>query len=457
MIIFSTTPCFKFFLLLLLVVISRCQYQPNWDSLDSRPVPEWYLDAKFGIFIHWGVYSVPSWAPVGEYAEWYWTRVMAGSGPTYDFHVKTYGKDFTYQEFGPMFHAEIWNPDEWAQLFSQAGARYVVPTSKHHEGFTLWPSAVSWNWNAKDVGPRRDLLGDLFTSLRSYDLRACAYFSLYEWYNPLYIGSNPEEYVAQIMLPQLYDLVQTYQPDIIWGDGAWDHPSEFWNSTEFLAWLYNEAPNKDEVVVNDRWGSETPGFNGGFFTAEYSDQYWLDHKWEANCGIDVHSYGLNRMSLAQNYSSSEYLIELLIRTVAYGGNLLLDIGPASDGSIPVVMQERLLDIGQWLDVNGESIYDTRIWNYQNESSMVFYTQNANLSSVYAIFINWPSSNVLSLEYPTTSSDTEITLLGYGAVNFKPNSQQGVVISLPSLSVEELPSQYAWALKMTNLSNMKSKW
>jgi len=291
--------------------------------------------------------------------------------------------------------------------------------------------------------------------LRAKDIRACAYFSLYEWYNPLYIGTDPHEYVDQVMLPQLYDLVNNYQPDVIWGDGAWDHVSQWWNSTEFLAWLYNNAPNKDDVVVNDRWGSETPGVNGGFFTAEYSSEYWLDHKWEANCGIDVHSYGFNRLSLAQNYSTAEYLVELLIRTVAYGGNLLLDVGPYCDGSIPVVMQERLLSIGGWLKVNGEAIYSTTTWDYQNESSVVFYTQNQTLSSVYAIFTDWPASNVLTLEHPIPMAQSQFSLLGYGEVTFSTNKTL-VVIQLPDLSVEQLPCQYAWVIKMVFLENTMKK-
>jgi len=234
-------------------------------------------------------------------------------------------------------------------------------------------------------------------------------------------------------------------------DGEWDHPSSFWNSTEFLAWLYNNATNKDVVVVNDRWGSETRGVDGGFFTAEYSDEVWLNHKWEANCGIDVHSYGLNRLSLAQNYSTSEYLVELLIRTVAYGGNLLLDIGPAADGSIPVVFQERLLDIGSWLGVNGEAIYSTRVWTYQNDTSNVYYTQNIQLQTVYAIFTFWPSSNVVLLERPETGSSTSVELLGFGPVDFKA-SGSGIAIALPTLTVEQMPCQFAWVLKFTGLQN-----
>ncbi len=155
-----------FFGILTLQTIQAQQYQPNWESLDSRPVPQWFEDAKFGIFIHWGIYSVPSWAPTGElniyskYAEWYWKSLLTpereGHEQFLDFHLETYGKDFLYQDFAPRFKAEMFNPESWAELFKDAGAKYVVLTSKHHEGFTLWPSKESWNWNAVDIGPHRD-------------------------------------------------------------------------------------------------------------------------------------------------------------------------------------------------------------------------------------------------------------------------------------------------------------
>ncbi len=140
------------------------------------------------------------------------------------------------------------------------------------------------------------------------------------------------------MLPQLYDVVTNYQPQLIfsdgmkhveWPSGEWEHNSDFWNSTDFLAWLYNDSPVKDTIIVNDRWGSETRGAHGGYYTAEYSKQTWLNHKWEANRGVDVFSFGYNRNSQAGNYTSARDLVRILIETVAYGGNLLLDIGPVN--------------------------------------------------------------------------------------------------------------------------------
>ena len=198
------------------------RYQPAWESLDTRPVPGWFDDAKFGIFIHWGVYSVPAWGPKGTYAEWYWNSMQNPNGPTWKFHVKTYGKEFKYQDFVPQFKAELFDPDQWAEIFAASGARYVILTSKHHDGFCLWPSADSWNWNSVDVGPHRDLCGDLAKAVRAKGLKMGFYYSLYEWYRPLYRSDLPR-YVREHMHPQFKDMVTRYRPSLIFTDGEWDH------------------------------------------------------------------------------------------------------------------------------------------------------------------------------------------------------------------------------------------
>ena len=163
-------------------------YEPTWESLDSRPIPEWFGNEKFGIFIHWGVYSVPAWIRVQEgryasYAEWYYARVMGELRGDEEFHEKTFGEGFEYRDFAPMFTAGLFDPDLWASLFAESGARYVVLTSKHHDGFCLWPTTSPFkeNWNSMDVGPRRDLLGELTESVRAQGLRMGLYYSLIEW------------------------------------------------------------------------------------------------------------------------------------------------------------------------------------------------------------------------------------------------------------------------------------
>lgn len=377
------------------LIASAQKYESTWESIDSRPVPSWFEEARFGIFIHWGVYSVPAWATVDKsvstnpvYSEWYWWQKNTDTGAVGDatrrYHSATFGDNFKYQDFAKDFKAEYFNPGEWADLFKASGAKYVVLTSKHHEGFTLWPSAESWNWNSVDIGPHRDLCGDLSAAVKERGLHMGFYYSLYEWYNPIF-QTNVDRYVDQRMLPQLKDLVCRYEPDMVWTDGEWDYTSSTWRSTEFLAWLYNESPVRDHVVVNDRWGSETRGRHGGFYTTEYDlsgaqadNMSKNTHPWEECRGIG-NSFGYNRAETLEHYSSTRDLVVTLIERVSRGGNLLLDIGPKADGTIPLVMQDRLLGIGRWMNDNSEAIYSSKPWQNAdvNKADGVYFTTVGN--------------------------------------------------------------------------------
>ncbi len=352
----------------------RNRLEANWASLDARPSPTWYTDAKFGIFIHWGIYFVPAFAPLSgkgglRYAEWYWHTLedgKAGKGEsvrTWEFHKRNYGADFPYSNFAPMFRAELFDPDRWADVFVKSGAKYVALTSKHHEGFTLSRSAEanrSWGrpWNSVDVGPKRDLLVDLSEAGRKRGLHMGIYYSLYEWYNPLWLTDKPR-YVREHMIPQFKDVVTHAKPEIIFSDGEWELPSADWHSPELLAWLFNESPVAEQVVVNDRWGKDSRHRHGGYYTTEYtSGMQAATHPWEESRGIG-YSYGYNRTETLTDYHSGRQLLLMLIDIVSRGGNLLLDIGPTGDGRIPVVMEERLIQVGDWLKVNGEAIYGTK--------------------------------------------------------------------------------------------------
>jgi alpha-L-fucosidase len=351
-------------------------YEATWESVDSRPTPTWWSDAKFGIFIHWGVYSVPAFAPRGEYAEWYWERLGRPGNPdpaskdaairreTRAFHERVYGKDFPYFEFAPRFRAEMFDADQWAAIFKRSGAKYVVLVSKHHDGFAMWPSREaneSWGrrWNSVDEGPHRDIAGELTAAVRRQQLEMGFYFSLYEWFNPLWRDGKFESYVRRHMFPQFKDLVTRYSPSVIFSDGEWELPSAQWHAPELLAWLYNESPVAGKVVVNDRWGGETRHHHGGYYTTEYGAGLpGASHPWEENRGIGF-SYGYNRNENLDDYATGQRLLLTLLDTVSRGGNLLLNVGPTADGRIPVIMQERLAYLGQWLERNGEAIYGTR--------------------------------------------------------------------------------------------------
>lgn len=354
----------------------KADYQADWESLDSRPVSDWFKDAKFGIFIHWGLYSVPAWAPPGVYAEWYqywmeegvtWGRDRNYGKAVRNYHYETYGPESEYKDFTKEFKVENFDPGSWADLFEKAGARYTVLTSKHHDGFALWPSDTAdktWerSWNSVSSGSGRDLVGELGRAVKEKGLKYGLYYSLYEWYNPLWrYPWKRSEYVSEHYIPQIKDLVTSYNPDLLWVDGEWGLKSERWKSPEFLSWLFNHVPDQNGFVINDRWGKGDRGIHGGYYTAEYGFGFQNDdHPWEECRGMG-YSFGYNQTETADDYRSTEELLITLIDIVSRGGNLLLNIGPKADGTIPEIMVERLEEMGEWLDIYGDAIYGTRSW------------------------------------------------------------------------------------------------
>jgi len=267
-----------------------------------------------------------------------------------------------------------------------------------------------------------------------------------------------DKYVDENMMPQLKELVTRYQPSLIFSDGEWDKASAYWKSTEFLSWLYNQAPNKQEVVVNDRWGSETRGAHGGYHTSEYSsdaDKVSSAHPWEESRGMGQ-SYGFNRAENIGDYNTSEQLVHELISIVSRGGNLLLNIGPDGDGTIPVIMQQRLADIGDWLQINGEAIYGTSTWPTDKPGAVktvsadtsVFYT--VKNKTVYVICTKWPEKEILVAGAKGTAG-ARVTMLGVDApVQFK-NTKGGILIRVPTVSPNKVKGKYAYVFKVENVS------
>ncbi|XP_032881956.1 plasma alpha-L-fucosidase isoform X1 [Amblyraja radiata] len=445
----------------LLSITARCQSPPapSWDLIDSRPLPPWYDQAKFGIFIHWGVFSVPSFG-----SEWFWyywqTRKLK---PYVEFMERNYPPGFTYPEFAPKFSAAFFDAAQWADLLNASGAKYVVLTSKHHEGFTLWGSKYSWNWNAVDVGPHRDLVEELAQAVRSRtSLRFGLYHSLFEWYNPAFLEDaanvfRTNKFPTTKSLPELYEIVNKYRPEILWSDGDAGAPYTYWNSTGFLYWLYTQSPVRETVVTNDRWGSGTICRHGGFYTCadRYSPGHLLDHKWENCMTIDSKSWGYRREAQLQDYLSIEELVKTLVETVSCGGNLLMNIGPTHDGRIIPIFEERLRQMGQWLRVNGEAIYKTKPWRRQNDTVTpgVWYTSVPGKPVVYATFLSWPKQGLLILGAPhPTAGKTKVNLVGYSApLEWETFGGQELVVMLPSVSADQLPCQWAWSVKLTNVS------
>ncbi len=467
-------------------------YDPDWKSLDARPTPEWYLDAKLGIFIHWGVYSVPSFAYPDSYSEWYWhslngerenpnQRQSRNARATREFHERVYGEDFEYKDFAPLFKAELFDPDQWADVFQRSGAKYVVLTSKHHDGYALWPSKEAdktWGrkWNSAAVGPQRDLLGDLGASVRAAGLKMGFYYSLYEWFNPLWL-SDRERYVNEHMIPQFKDAVTRYNPAIIFSDGEWDMEYRKWRSAELLAWLFNEAPNRNEVVVNDRWGKGIRHKHGGYYTTEYgAGMADASHPWEENRGMG-HSFGYNRNEPLSNYKTGKELVWILIDLVSRGGNFLLDVGPTADGRIPELQQDRLLELGAWLEINGEAIFGTRTWKtpaqwtagerpvqgygeYREKYDIlelagsapvngkarkeVFFTRKG--PDLYAITPGLPKGKLI-LKGVQAPKGAEVSMLGLETPLKWKQRKNNLAISVPALSVDEAPGRHAYAFKI----------
>lgn len=351
-------------------------YTGTLESVRTHTVPEWYHDYKFGIFIHWGLYSVPAYAPrtweLGEvdadeqwfcnnpYAEWYYNSVNVGTGPTYEHHINKYGKDFSYENFADMWKAENWNPAEWAELFKNAGARYVVLVTKHHDGFCLFPSDYT-DYNASKRGPCRDIVGELTYAVRNTGLKMGLYYSgIIDWrfaHDPIFTEDEnftnacPTFEYGDYAYKQSCELIDRYKPSVFWNDIGWPKQSE-----PALPYLLSHYYNTvEDGVVNDRFN----GLFHDFSTKEYQAGVQnRNEKWEMCRGMGL-SFGYNQEEGDDKLIQVNDLLRLLVDTVSNNGNLLLNIGPKADGTLPKEQISRLLQIGNWLTINGEGIYETR--------------------------------------------------------------------------------------------------
>ncbi len=315
-----------------------------------------------------------------------------------------------------------------------------------------------------DIGPKRDLVGELTSAVKSSGLRMGIYYSIIEWesnkthrtetgyFIPTEIVNKykiPEnEYVDQHMNPQLKELVNNYQPSLIFSDGGeWDGTEDFWKTKEFLAWLYNESPVKNEVVVNDRFAKDMPGNHGDYFSSEYKDTEAINanHPWEESRGIGG-SYGFNRAENIDDYNSSEELVHELIDIVSRGGNLLLNIGPTADGRIPVIMQQRLIDIGDWLIINGDAIYGTSSWPGAETAIQqdIFYTRKGD--DVYLICSKFPENPIIVKGVKTA----EVSMLGFDGKVASKYGVNGLTIIPPVITPSSNPCDYAWVFRLEDV-------
>lgn len=443
------------------LTLGVADYQPTAASLSGHQAPYWFQGAKFGIFIHWGVYSVPAWSPVGkQYAEWYWNHMQDPANAVYGYHREKYGEDFAYDDFIPMFTAEKFDPRAWVELFRDAGAEYHVLTSKHHEGFALWDTKVS-DRNSVKMGPKRDLIKELFDASRRYtpELHRGLYFSMPEWFNPdnPWMGHAPrnpytqepvpytgytggKDFVKDYQAPQMLELIQGYDPELIWCDigGAND-------SLHVLADYFNHAKNRArpiEVTVNDRSGIAFHDFT----TPEYTTyDNTVVAKWESSRGLDPFSYGYNQATPDNAYMTTEEVVHSLVDIVSKNGNFLLDIGPRADGTIPEIMQTRLRETGRWLRTNGEAIYDTTYWSRMAELGEDLRFTVRPDEAFYIHSLARPSAK-LTVEAPVPiRSGDKVTMLGHGRPLTWTLSNGALVIDVPEAARKT--GQHAWVFKV----------
>ncbi|NMH87914.1 alpha-L-fucosidase [Flavivirga algicola] len=471
-------------------------FQPNWESIKKHyKDPEWFNNQKFGIFIHWGVYSVPAFG-----SEWYPRRMYMdtatftaqlnlqkeGPNASYLHHKETWGdqKTFGYKDFVPMFKGEKFNAAEWIDLFKKSGAKYVVPVADHHDGFAMYKSNTT-RWNSVDMGPKRDILGELFKEGRSKGLimGASSHYAFnWSFYNKKdHFDTTDPEY-ADLYSPKgkdltepvsdefkkkwwdrTVDLIDNYQPDILWFDFYLDIPDYKDMRPKIAAYYYNKGIEwGKEVVLQDK------NFDHDAFP-EGTVIYDLERgklpgirklPWQTDTSI-----GKNSWSHVSNWESktANQLIDDLVDIVSKNGNLLLNVGPKADGTIPDDQKDILLEIGNWLSINGTAIYDTKYWKVFGEgptevskghhsegNNKEFTGQDIRFTQkdgkLYAIMMAWPENNKVSIKSvkKTEDSVTQVKMLGSNAEIKWSQNDDSLTVEMP----HEKPCDHAFVLEIT---------
>jgi alpha-L-fucosidase len=469
-------------------------FRADWESLQKYEVPEWYKDAKFGIFIHWGAYSVPAYGN-----EWYPRNMYSSGSDEYKHHTATYGTQdkFGYKDFLPMFKAEHFDPAAWAELFKKAGAKYVVPVAEHHDGFAMYDSGLS-DWTVVKMGPHRDTTGELAKAVRAAGLHfglsshrvehnfflgvgrsilsdvndpqyAAFYGPAHTWLNnksgtPLdgdftYVSSA----WADDWLARGAELVQKYHPDIVYFDWWIGQAAIRPNLARFTAFYYNTSLKYGDHVGVINYKDYAMQEHSGVLDVErgqLGDTRPL--YWQTDTSVSNKSWGYIK---DDTFKSPEFIVHQLIDIVSKNGNLLLNVGPRSDGTIPDKVQRVLLDVGAWLKVNGEAIYGTRPWRLYGEgptkvSTGAFHdTDTAKYTPedfrftskgevLYAVGLAWPTNEkvIIRCLAPTVGSNPvlSVALLGSDASLQFEQRADGLHLRLPAQS----PGKYAYVLRVT---------
>jgi len=467
-------------------------FQPDWQSLANYQAPDWYRDAKFGIFIHWGLYSVPAYGN-----EWYPREMYLEGSSINKHHVATYGllTQFGYKDFIPMFKAEHFDPQAWAKLFKDSGARYVVPVFEHHDGFAMYDSDLS-DWTAKKMGPHRDLAGEIALAVRAEGLHlgASSHRIEHDWfleggrkqdsdvndpkYAAFYGPAHPRlgddgaalaedwTYVspayAKDWVARNAEIVQKYHPDLIFFDWWIGQPSVRPYVAEFAAYYYNESSKRGPVGIINSKLVDMQKTSAVLDIERGQLSSILPEAWQTDTSVSNKSWGYIEND---TFKTPKFIVQQLADVVSKNGNLLLNIGPRSDGTIPQPVQEVLLDVGAWLKVNGNAIYGTRPWtsfgegptkveagSFHDTQTKPYTAQDfrftTNRETLYAIEMAWPKEGEAVIH--TLSSDVvgarkvnSVSLLGASAELTFTQRADGLHIRVPA----EAPGKYAYVYRI----------
>jgi alpha-L-fucosidase len=467
-------------------------FSADWDSLGAYRIPAWFRDAKFGIFIHWGVYSVPAFGN-----EWYPRNMYQEGTPAFKHQVETYGSlsKFGYKDFIPMFRAENFNADAWVDLFSRAGARYIVPVAEHCDGFAMYDSQIT-NCNAVKMGPKRDIVGELAAATRKRglhfgvsshraehwwwyyggmkvdsDVPDPRYADFYGPARPMALASeddfkepNPdhlENWLApdapflDNWLARSSEIVDKYHPDFLYFDWWIGQPAFQPYLKQFAAYYYNQAAGRRQEVVLTYKQHDFPE-NAAVLDIERGKLDALRLlPWQTDTSVSIHSWGYVNND---EYRNAKSLIDELVDVVSKNGNLLLNVGPKADGTIPEEARAILLQMGAWLQVNGEAIYGSRPWLIYGEgptkaASTAMNTDRQEYTAedirftthdgaLYAIALGWPDNGELRLRSlwqgtPYLSGSVcSVRLLGTNEQLSWTQQEDGLHIKLPQRKPNE---------------------
>jgi alpha-L-fucosidase len=471
-------------------VAEQGPFQPNWESLGNFKTPSWLREGKLGIFIHWGIYSVPAFG-----SEWYPRNMYLKGSPEFEHHLKTYGShaEFGYKDFIPLFRAEKFDASEWAKLFREAGVRYVIPVAEHHDGFPMYDCEFT-EWSAAKKGPQRDCIGELAKAFRAEDIvfGASSHRAEHWWFfdQGMYIDSDvldpqysdlygpasnkrvaethaemPDQQFLDDWLLRTCEIVDKYQPEVIYFDWWICQPVFQPYLKKFGAYYYNRGAEwGKEVAINFKeWeGRSFPDGTGVFDIERGRASEIRPDFWQTCTSVSKNSWGY---VTNHEYKDVDSIVDDLIDVVSKNGALLLNIGPKADGTIPETEQQMLRDIGKWLAVNGEAIYGTRPWkkfgegptvdaggSFTDTSRKPFTGEDFRFTtkgdSLFAIALAWPENGKVVVKSlgDDVGKVADVELLGHAGKLKWEQSADGLSVELP----KEHPTEFALTLKIDGL-------